>query len=171
MPTLVKAFADAVDAADEDHEAYRTIGNRIAALKTLQENAVQAILKELTDKDADGNEVYTDSRDKAQKELGDVLVEITSIEKKKGSDTNHEGVSKLYNDNVDNLKEKGTFEVRITEIREEWIAFAQEHKEAYSDAKESVNKLQSDLEQIKKEKKLLENKQNMQICLEKLVIN
>lgn len=151
VPTLVKAFAEAVKAAPADHIAYLTIGNRIAALKTLQENAVQAILKELTDKDADGNEVYTDSRDKAQKELGDVLVEITSIEKKKGSDTNHEGVSKLYNDNVDNLKEKGTFEVRITEIREEWIAFAQEHKEAYSDAKESVNKLQSDLEQIKKD--------------------
>lgn len=151
VPTLVKAFADAVDAADEDHEAYRTIGNRIAALKTLQENAVQAILKELTDKDADGNEVYTDSRDKAQKELGDVLVEITSIEKKKGSDTNHEGVSKLYNDNVDNLKEKGTFEVRITEIREEWIAFAQKHKGAYKNAKEAVKGLQADLDDRKKE--------------------
>ena len=151
VPTLVKAFADAVDAADEDHEAYLTIGKRIAALKTLQENAVQAILKELTDKDADGNEVYTDSRDKAQKELGDVLVEITSIENKKGSDTDHEGVSKLYNDNVDNLEEKGTFEVRITEIHEEWIAFAQKHKGAYKKAKESVNKLQSDLEQIKKD--------------------
>lgn len=151
VPTLVKAFADAVDAADEDHEAYRTIGNRIAALKTLQENAVQAILKELTDKDADGNEVYTDSRDKAQKELGDVLVEITSIEKKKGSDKNHEGVSALYNDNVDNLKEKGTFEVQITEIREEWIAFAQKHKEAYKKAKEAVKELQDELDKRKEE--------------------
>lgn len=151
VPALVTAFANAVDAADEDHEAYRTIGNRIAALKTLQENAVQEILKELTDKDADGNEVYTDSRDEAQKELGKVLVEITSIEKQKGDDEDHEGVSELYNDNVDNLKEKGTFEVQITEIREEWIAFAQKHKGAYKKAKESVNKLQSDLEQIKKD--------------------
>lgn len=151
VPALVTAFANAVDAADEDHEAYRTIGNRIAALKTLQENAVQEILKELTDKDADGNEVYTDSRDKAQEQLGKVLVEITSIENKKGSDTDHEGVSALYNDNVDNLKEKGTFEVQITEIREEWKAFAQKHKGAYKNAKESVNKLQSDLEQIKKD--------------------
>ena len=118
VPALVTAFADAVDAAPADHIAYRTIGDRIAALKPLQENAVQAILKELTDKDADGNEVYTDSRDKAQKELGDVLVEITSIENKKGSDTDHEGVSKLYNDNVGNMKEKGTIDVRITKIRE-----------------------------------------------------
>lgn len=151
VPALVTAFANAVDAADEDHEAYWTIGNRIADLKTLQENAVQEILKELTDKDAEGNEVYTDSRDEAQKELGKVLVEITSIENKKGSDTDHEGVSALYNDNVDNLKEKGTFEVQITEIREEWKAFAQKHKGAYKNAKESVNKLQSDLEQIKKD--------------------
>ena len=151
VPALVTAFADAVDAAPADHIAYRTIGDRIAALKTLQENAVQAILKELTDKDADGNEVYTDSRDKAQKELGDVLVEITSIENKKGSNTDHEGVSKLYNDNVDNLKEKGTFEVRITEIREEWIAFAQKHKGAYKNAKEAVKGLQADLDDRKKE--------------------
>lgn len=151
VPALVTAFADAVDAAPADHIAYRTIGDRIAALKTLQENAVQAILKELTDKDADGNEVYTDSRDKAQKELGDVLVEITSIENKKGSNTDHEGVSKLYNDNVDNLKEKGTFEVRITEIHEEWIAFAQKHKGAYKNAKEAVKGLQADLDDRKKE--------------------
>ncbi|MDD6606233.1 MAG: dockerin type I domain-containing protein [Paraprevotella sp.] len=152
VPTLVTAFADAVNAAPADHDAYRTIGNRIAALKTLQENAVQEILKELTDKDADGNEVYTDSRDEAQKELGKVLVEITSIENKKGSDTDHEGASDLYSgENEDNLKEGGTFERNITEIREEWIAFAQKHKEAYADAKESVNKLQSDLEQIKKD--------------------
>lgn len=151
VPTLVTAFADAVNAAPADHEAYRTIGNRIAALKTLQENAVQEILKELTDKDADGNEVYTDSRDEAQKKLGKVLVEITSIENKKGSDTNHEGVSKLYSDNVDKLKQGGTFEVRIIEIRDEWIEFAQKHKDAYANAKESVNKLQGDLEDIKKD--------------------
>ncbi|MCI7748311.1 MAG: dockerin type I domain-containing protein [Bacteroidaceae bacterium] len=152
VPTLVTAFADAVNAAPADHEAYRTIGNRIADLKTLQENAVQEILKELTDKDADGNEVYTDSRDEAQKQLGDVLVKITSIENQKGSDTNHEGASALYSgENKDNLKEGGTFEVQITEIREEWKAFAQKHKGAYKNAKESVNKLQSDLEQIKKD--------------------
>lgn len=149
VPALVTAFANAVNAAPADHEAYRTIGNRIAALKTLQENAVQEILKKLTDKDADGNEVYTDSRDEAQKQLGEVLVKITSIENKKGSDTDHEGVSALYNDNVDNLKEKGTFEVQITEIREEWIAFAQKHKEAYKKAKEAVKGLQSELKTIK----------------------
>lgn len=151
VPALVTAFADAVDAAPADHIAYRTIGDRIAALKTLQENAVQAILKELTDKDADGNEVYTDSRDKAQKELGDVLVEITSIENKKGSDTDHEGVSKLYNDNVGNLKEKGTFDVRITKIREEWIAFAQKHKKAYADAKKAVKGFQDELDKRKED--------------------
>ena len=151
VPALVTAFADAVDAAPADHIAYRTIGDRIAALKTLQENAVQAILKELTDKDADGNEVYTDSRDKAQKELGDVLVEITSIENKKGSDTDHEGVSKLYNDNVGNLKEKGTFEVRINKIREEWIAFAQKHKKAYADAKKAVKGFQDELDKRKED--------------------
>ena len=151
VPALVKAFADAVDAADDDHVAYLTIGNRIAALKTLQENAVQEILKELTDKDADGNEVYTDSRDEAQKELGKVLVEITSIENKKGSDTDHEGVSALYNDNVDNLKEGGTFEVRITEIHDEWKAFAQKHKGAYKKAKEVVKGLQADLDDRKKD--------------------
>lgn len=151
VPALVKAFADAVDAADDDHVAYLTIGKRIAALKTLQENAVQEILKELTDKDAEGNEVYTDSRDEAQKELGKVLVEITSIENKKGSDTDHEGVSALYNDNVDNLKEKGTFEVQITEIREEWIAFAQKHKGAYKKAKEVVKGFQDELKKIEED--------------------
>lgn len=151
VPTLVTEFANAVIAAPKDHIAYRTIGDRIAALKTLQENAVQEILKELTDKDADGNEVYADSRDEAQKELGKVLVEITSIENKKGSDTDHEGVSALYNDNVDNLKEKGTFEVQITEIREEWIAFAQKHKEAYKKAKEAVKGLQDALDDRKKD--------------------
>ena len=152
VPTLVTEFANAVIAAPKDHIAYRTIGDRIAALKTLQENAVQAILKELTDKDADGNEVYTDSRDEAQKRLGDVLVEITSIEKQKGSDTNHEGASDLYSgENEDNLKEGGTFERNITEIREEWIAFAQKHKGAYADAKEAVKGLQSELK-TRKEK-------------------
>lgn len=151
VPALVTAFANAVDAADEDHEAYLTIGNRIAALKTLQENAVQAILKELTDKDADGNEVYTDSRDKAQKQLGEVLVEITSIEKQKGDDEDHEGVSELYNDNVDNLKKNGTFEVQITEIREEWIAFAQKHKGAYADAKGAVKGFQDELKKIEED--------------------
>lgn len=153
VPALVTAFANAVDAADEDHEAYRTIGNRIADLKTLQENAVQEILKELTDKDAEGNEVYTDSRDEAQKELGKVLVEITSIENKKGSDTDHEGVSALYNDNVDNLKEKGTFERNITETREEWIAFAQKHKGAYKKAKEVVIGFQGELKKIEEDLK------------------
>ena len=151
VPALVKAFADAVDAADDDHVAYLTIGNRIAALKTLQENAVQEILKELTDKDADGNEVYTDSRDKAQEQLGKVLVEITSIENKKGSDTDHEGVSALYNDNVDNLIEGGKFEVQITEIREEWIAFAQKHKGAYADAKGAVKGFQDELKKIEED--------------------
>lgn len=152
VPTLVTAFADAVDAADDDHVAYLTIGNRIAALKTLQENAVQEILKELTDKDADGNEVYTDSRDEAQKQLGEVLVKITSIEKQKGSDTDHEGASDLYSgENEDNLKKGGTFEVRITEIREEWIAFAIKHKEAYKNAKEAVKGLQADLDDRKKD--------------------
>lgn len=151
VPALVTAFANAVDAADEDHEAYRTIGNRIADLKTLQENAVQEILKELTDKDAEGNEVYTDSRDEAQKELGKVLVEITSIENKKGSDTDHEGVSALYNDNVDNLKEGGTFEVEINKIRVEWIAFAQKHKGAYADAKGAVKGFQDELKKIEED--------------------
>lgn len=152
VPTLVTAFADAVDAADDDHVAYLTIGNRIAALKTLQENAVQEILKELTDKDADGNEVYTDSRDEAQKQLGEVLVKITSIEKQKGSDTDHEGASDLYSgENEDNLKKGGTFEVRITKIREEWIAFAIKHKEAYKNAKEAVKGLQADLDDRKKD--------------------
>ena len=150
VPTLVTAFADAVNAAPADHEAYRTIGNRIAALKTLQENAVQEILKELTDKDADGNEVYTDSRDEAQKQLGEVLVKITSIEKQKGSDTDHEGASDLYSgENEDNLKEGGTFEVEINKIRDEWKAFARKHKKAYGDAKEVVKGLQSELKTIK----------------------
>ena len=149
VPALVTAFANAVDAADEDHEAYRTIGNRIADLKTLQENAVQEILKELTDKDADGNEVYTDSRDEAQKQLGEVLVKITSIENKKGDDEDHEGASDLYSENKENLKEGGTFEVRIKEIRDKWIEFAQTHKTAYANAKDSVNNLKSDLEKIK----------------------
>lgn len=152
VPTLVTAFADAVNAAPADHEAYRTIGNRIAALKTLQENAVQEILKELTDKDADGNEVYTDSRDEAQKKLGKVLVEITSIENKKGSDTNHEGASDLYSgENEDNLKEGGTFERNITETREEWIAFAQKHKGAYKKAKEVVKGFQDELKKIEED--------------------
>lgn len=152
VPTLVKAFADAVDAAPADHIAYLTIGNRIAALKTLQENAVQEILKELTDKDADGNEVYTDSRDKAQEQLGKVLVEITSIENKKGSDTDHEGVSELYSgENKDNLKEGGTFEVEINKIRVEWIAFAQKHKGAYADAKGAVKGFQDELKKIEED--------------------
>lgn len=152
VPALVTAFANAVDAADEDHEAYRTIGNRIAALKTLQENAVQEILKELTDKDAEGNEVYTDSRDEAQKELGKVLVEITSIEKKKGDDEDHEGVSALYSgENKDNLKEGGTFEVEINKIRDEWKAFAQKHKGAYADAKGAVKGFQDELKKIEED--------------------
>lgn len=151
VPALVEAFAKAVAAAPADHNAYLTINTRIAALKTLEENAVQEILKELTDKDAEGKEVYTDSRDEAQEKLGKVLVDITSIESKKGDDTNHEGVSKLYSDNVDKLKQGGTFEVRIIEIRDEWIEFAQKHKDAYANAKESVNKLQGDLEDIKKD--------------------
>lgn len=152
VPTLVKAFADAVDAADDDHVAYLTIGNRIAALKTLQENAVQEILKELTDKDADGNEVYTDSRDEAQKQLGEVLVKITSIENKKGDDEDHEGVSALYSgENKDNLKKGGTFEVEINKIRDEWKAFARKHKKAYGDAKEVVKGLQDALDDRKKD--------------------
>ena len=152
VPALVTAFADAVNAAPADHEAYRTIGDRIADLKTLQENAVQAILKELTDKDADGNEVYTDSRDEAQKQLGEVLVKIRSIEKQKGSDTDHEGVSGLYSgENEDNLKEGGTFERNITEIREEWIAFAQKHKGAYADAKGAVKGFQDELKKIEED--------------------
>lgn len=149
VPKLVKAFADAVDAAPADHIAYLTIGDRIDTLKTLEENSVQEILKVLTDKDKDGKEVYTDSRDKAQEQLGEVLVKITSIESQKGNDKNHEGVSALYSENKENLKEGGTFEVRIKEIRDKWIEFAQTHKTAYANAKDSVNNLKSDLEKIK----------------------
>lgn len=152
VPALVEAFAKAVAAAPADHNAYLTINTRIAALKTLQENAVQEILKELTDKDADGNEVYTDSRDEAQKQLGEVLVKITSIEKQKGSDTDHEGASDLYSgENEDNLKEGGTFEVEINKIRDEWKAFARKHKKAYGDAKEVVKGLQDALDDRKKD--------------------
>lgn len=149
VPKLVKAFADAVYAAPADHIAYLTIGDRIDTLKTLEENSVQEILKVLTDKDKDGKEVYTDSRDKAQEQLGAVLVKITSIESQKGNDKNHEGVSALYSENKENLKEGGTFEVRIKEIRDKWIEFAQTHKTAYANAKDSVNNLKSDLEKIK----------------------
>lgn len=145
--TLIQEFADAVAAAPADHAAYLTINERATALKAQEEQALQAIYKELTDKDAEGKEVYTDMQDVAQGELNKVLMTINAIVAKNGTEANHEGSAALLKENEDYLKVDGTCQKEIGETETKWVDYAQQMKKAYADAKTIGENLQKQLDE------------------------
>lgn len=148
--TLIQEFADAVAAAPADHAAYLTINERVTALKAQEEQALQAIYKELTDKDAEDNEVYTDKQDEAQGELNKVLMAINAIVAKNGDKYNHEGSAALFKENEDYLKVNGTCQKEISETEAKWVDYAQQMKKAYADAKTIRENLQNQLDEMTK---------------------
>lgn len=148
--TLVNEFGTAVTAAPDDHKAYLEIITRATALKQQEEAALQAIYKVLSDKDANGEEVYIDTRNEAQAELNEVLMDLNKIEGQNGNENNHEGSAALYEEKQDDLKIGGTFETRIQTLQNKWTQYASENKAAYADAKGKVQALQTQLDELTK---------------------
>lgn len=140
----ITEFKGLVESAPKNHEAYLYIKERVAALKVLEEKALQEIYKALTDT----LDVYEDSRKEAQNELNAILVQVVEIENKNVTEGNHQGSLKLQEENEVALGTgEESLEQQINNIQSKWAENAAAWKAAYADAKKKVANKQEALDE------------------------
>ena len=144
MKGLIAAYSKKVTDAQLDHAAYTEIADRITALKSTYNSALQDVYKALEGSE-EYPDVYAPVRQEAQNKLNEQYVDILGVERKNGTAEDHTEANKYLLENRSALDEA---ELEIEGLKTEYISKAQNLKNAYSAALTQLANLQASLDEV-----------------------
>lgn len=144
MTGLIKAYGEKVTAAKADHAPYVEIADRIAALKTTYNAALQNIYKEFEGSE-EFPDVYEPVRQEAQTKLNEQYVDILGVERLNGTAEDHTNAAENL---VANRNALNVAEAQIAALEAEYVQKAKDLKGAYSDAQVQLKDLQNSLDEV-----------------------
>lgn len=125
----LKAVSDGLAKADADDAAFVAVSPIIAKAKEAYTTNLQSIIENLSD------ETYADWRTEAQEKLAQAYAKISEAEKNNGTKESHDNAAETKDANTALIAEANT---TINSIPE-YITKAEECRQAYKDAKASVD--------------------------------